>query len=103
MNNPLFQPSSQGVFHWIRGKDAAYNFPTQYGTTTLLLDNEEPVFYIKTLDSVGNVTAFETYDYTKREPPAPPSYATKDDLNSLAIQIASLQSMLEDLTAPSTK
>jgi len=101
MPNTLFQPSSQGVFYWIHGKDAAYGYPIPYGTTALFLDTEDPVFFIKTLDFQGNIQAFETYDYTKREPPAPPSYATTDDLAALSRQLVSMQKLLEDLTAPS--
>ena len=103
MQNTLLQPSSQGVFYWIHGEDNARGFPQPFGTTALYLDTEDPIFFIKTLDIQGSMVAFETYDYTKREPPAPPSYATTDDLSKLAQQLSSMQQLLEDLTAPSTK
>jgi hypothetical protein len=101
MQNSLFQPSSHGDFYWVHGEDVARSYPQPNGTTALFLDTEDPVFFIKTLDINGQIQNFEVYDYTKREPPAPPSYATKEDLASVASQIASLQKMLEDLTAPS--
>lgn len=100
MNNNLLQTSSHGVFYWIHGQDAAYGYPIPYGTTALFLDTEDPIFYIKSIDLQGNVSAFETYDYTKREPPPPPSYATTEDLGALAKQLSMMQKMLEDLTAP---
>lgn len=101
MQNSLFQPSSQGMLYFVHGESAARSYPMPYGTTALFLDNEEPIFYIRTTDLQGNITTFETYDYTKREPPAPTTYATTDDLKVLTSQLASMQKMLEDLTAPS--
>lgn len=99
MANALFQPSSQGVFYWVHGEDAAKVYPQPYGTTALYLDNEDPLFFIRTVDMQGSTTAFKTYDYTERQPPAPPSYATTADLNALSSQIANLQKMLEELTS----
>ena len=66
----------------------------------MFLDSEEPIFYIKAVDIQGNVQSFDTFDYTKREPPAPPSYATTEDLGALAKQLSAMQKMLEDLTSP---
>ena len=100
MQNALLQPNSQDIFYWIHGEDVARNYPQQYGTKALYMDTEDPVFYARIVDSQGNTTTFEIYDYTKREPPAPPSYATTDDLASLYQQLESMKKMLEDLTAP---
>ena len=65
MNNQLFQPSSQGIFYWIHGEETAKGYPQPYGTTSMYLDTEDPVFFIRTVDIQGNTTAFETYDYTR--------------------------------------
>lgn len=102
MQNSFFMPSSKGDFYWVHGEESAKIHPMQAGTTALFLDTEDPVFYIKTLDIQGKVSNFEIYDYTKREQPAPPTYATKDDIDNLATQFSALKKMLEDLTAPST-
>lgn len=101
MPSPVYQPASQGVFYWIHGRDIAYNYPIPFGTTAIFLDSEDPVFFVKALDPQGNVQSFETFDYTKREPPAPPSYATTEDLGALRQQLTAMQKMLEDLTSPS--
>ncbi len=99
MANGLFQPSSQGTFYWIHGEDMAKGYPQPYGTTALYLDTDDPVFFIRTVDIQGTTSAFKTYDYTERVPPAPPSFATTDDLNALSKQLAEMQKMLEDLTS----
>lgn len=100
MANNLFQPSSQGIFYWIHGLDAVNGYPQPFGTTALYLDTEDPIFYTKTLDPQGKLLNLETFDYTKREPPAPPSYATTQDLEALTKQLSNMQKMLEDLTSP---
>lgn len=100
MANPLMQSSSQGVFYWTHGEDVARSYPIPFGTTAILFDTVDPVFYVKALDLQGNLVTFEINDYTKREPPAPPSYATTDDLGKLAAQLSDMKKMLEDLTAP---
>lgn len=100
MPNNLFQPSSQGVFYWAHGADTVKSYPQPYGTTALYLDPEDPIFYVKALDPQGNISSLDTFDYTKREPPVPPSYATTQDLEALTRQIGAMQKMLEDLTTP---
>ena len=102
MENLVFQPSSQ-EFVWIRGEKGAREFPQKYGTTQMYFEVDEPIFYARTVDMSGNTTAFETFDYTKRAKPVPPTYATTEDLGALIQQMNSMQKMLEELTAPTTK
>ena len=99
--NGLFQPANQGVFYFIHGEDAAKEYPIPFGTTAWFLDTEDPIFYVKKLDIQGNLQAFETYDYIKREPPKPTTYATTEDLGALMKQMSDMQKMLEELTSPS--
>ena len=51
-------------------------------TSTLLMDKDNPIFYIKTSDALGRTT-MEKFTFTKVEPPAPPQYVTMEDFAAL--------------------
>ena len=59
-------PTFDGVFT-ISGESAAREFPIARGTRALLMDTKDDVFYVKVVDSNGNVISFRTFDYVERE------------------------------------
>ena len=101
MENLLFQPSVQ-EFSWVQSEQVAREFPMQPGTEHMFFSINEPIFYARSVDLNGNTAVFEIFDYTKREPPKQPTYATTDDLGALIQQMNSMQKMLEELTKSSS-
>ena len=78
-----------------KGRDAAYKMYTPPGVRVPIFDEEEPVFYYKETDQAGNIIAFDTYDYTKREEPKPPEYLTVDMFNAF---VSEFNKFKEDVT-----
>ena len=58
-------------------------------TSTLLMDKDNPIFYIKTSDALGRTT-MEKFTFTKVEPPAPPQYVTMEDFAALNAKLDAL-------------
>lgn len=73
-------------------------------TSTLLMDKDNPIFYIKTSDALGRTT-MEKFTFTKVEPPAPPQYVTMEEFASLNAKIDALlaiQPSAANTPSPST-
>ena len=51
---------------WVQGEAAAKSFPTAPGTSVLLMDSENSVFYIKSSDTSGMPLPLRIFDYTER-------------------------------------
>ena len=56
---------------WVQGNAAAKAYPVAPGTTLLMLDSEEPVFYIKTVDASGMPAPLRVFDFAERIETAP--------------------------------
>lgn len=61
------QPRNQGIT-WVNGEEAARSYPIPYNSTVMLMDQETPVLYVKTVDSMGRIVDFEIYDLINRSP-----------------------------------
>lgn len=70
-------------------------------TSTLLMDKDNPIFYIKTSDALGRTT-MEKFTFTKVEPPAPPQYVTMEDFAQLNAKIDALLTQSTPSSPPST-
>ena len=71
-------------------------------TSTLLMDKDNPIFYIKTSDALGRTT-MEKFTFTKVEPPAPPQYVTMEEFANLNAKIdALLAATISSPTSTST-
>lgn len=63
---PTVQPVNNLV--WLNGGiNAAHNYPVAPGGTMFIMDADNPVLYIKTVDSTGRPMPLEIYDLTKRQ------------------------------------
>jgi len=51
---------------WIQGENAAKSYPVTQGNSVLLMDSENQVFYIKTVDASGMPQPLRTFDYSER-------------------------------------
>lgn len=64
-SNAQTQTSNQ--ITWVQGENAAKSFPVGAGQSVLLMDSEESVFYIKSVDTSGMPQPLRIFDYTERK------------------------------------
>lgn len=64
-------PQGTGDIQWVQGEVGAKSYPVAPGHSVLLMDSENSVFYIKTLDASGMPLPLRTFDYSERSVPAP--------------------------------
>ena len=63
---PNAQQSSGGGIIWVLGENAAKSFPVGAGQTVLLMDREEPVMYMKSVDQRGKPLPLRIFDIKER-------------------------------------
>ena len=51
---------------WVLGENAAKSFPVGAGQTVILMDREEPVMYMKSVDQSGMPLPLRVFDITER-------------------------------------
>ena len=59
------QTSMNGIT-WVLGENAAKSFPVGAGQTVVLMDREEPVMYMKSVDQSGMPLPLRIFDITER-------------------------------------
>ena len=59
------QNSMNGIT-WVLGENAAKSFPVGAGQTVVLMDREEPVMYMKSVDQSGMPLPLRVFDITER-------------------------------------
>ncbi len=64
-SNAQTQTSNQ--ITWVQGENAAKSFPVGAGQSVLLMDSEESVFYIKSVDTSGMPQPLRIFDYSERK------------------------------------
>ena len=81
------QPRNQ--IQWVLGIENAKSYPMQPNSTVLLMDSEQPRFYIKTADQ-NNMCSIKTYDFqeVQETPAAAPTidvntFITREELSKL--------------------
>ena len=105
-NVPASQPMNSGII-WVQGEAGAKSYQVAPNTAVQLWDSENQTIYLKSADANG-IPSIKTLDYTIRE--AIPNnnsalvsnfdsaaFATKDELNTLAQQLAALQGKIEGI------
>ena len=87
------RPNTQGIT-WVNGEEAARTYPIPYNSTAMLMDSENPVLYVKTIDSMGRIVDFEVYDLINRSPKKetianfkPDDFVKKNDLEKMMSDI----------------
>lgn len=67
LNQPIQQPtqSNQSLIY-VQGEAAAKSWMVGAGQSVLLMDSENPVFYIKSADASGIPLPLRVFDYTER-------------------------------------
>jgi len=86
-------PTPQSNPIWVQGEEGAKAYMVAPGSSVMLMDSENTVFYLKSSDQSGMPLPLRIFDYTERtsnqpkQPPAPhfdPSqYITRDELENI--------------------
>ena len=92
--------AQEGGMKWVQGEEGAKAFLVAAGNSVLLLDSENPSFYIKSADQSGMPLPLRIFDYTERTqppktPPAAPQpqseqYVTRAEFDALAAKVAAV-------------
>lgn len=86
--------SLQGT-RFVKGYEGALSTPCMSGRT-LLMDEDDPVFYVKEITGNGNQT-IKSYRFEEIEQPKQPEYVTRDELEGLMRRYESAVSRLESI------
>lgn len=64
---PSNAPQTSGnSITWVLGENAAKSFPVGAGQTVVLMDREEPIMYMKSVDQSGMPLPLRIFDITER-------------------------------------
>lgn len=76
---PSNAPQTSGnSITWVLGENAAKSFPVGAGQTVVLMDREEPVMYMKSVDQSGMPLPLRIFDITERTSEKQSSNVTKE-------------------------
>lgn len=89
INNHPPHPGSdlQGVI-FVDGIEEAKSYSIPFGSRMLFMDKNEDVFYIRDVNFNG-AEVVSTYRFERVEPPKPPEYVTKSDLEDFMNKVLS--------------
>lgn len=88
--------------NWVQGQAGANAFPLGPGESALLMDSEDSVLYVKSVDASGRPLPLEIYDLVKRNTVVPMSRSNESaqiqgpDMTQY-VKISDLESMVNDL------
>lgn len=103
MNNQM--PAQQNV-NWIpvSGYQGAKDHIVQPNTTAWMMDNNEPVFYVKSADNLGTTT-FKAYRFEEIAEPGQPMQTPQIDMSKYVQrdEFESLKEQIDKLTASTQK
>lgn len=93
VQSPPAPPTPQSNPIWVQGEEGAKAYMVAPGDSAMLMDSENTVFYLKSIDQSGMPLPLRIFDYTERtvnqpkQPPAPqfdPSqFITRDELENI--------------------
>lgn len=84
---------NQCNINWVNGEAGARAFPLMPGCSAQLMDRDEPIFYIKTVDMSG-MPMIRKFSYSEiiPQPASAPSgdFVSRNEFNALMEQLAAL-------------
>lgn len=102
---PIQQPAMQNV-SWIpvSGYQGAKDHIVQPNATAWMMDNNEPVFYVKSADNLGTTT-FKAYRFEEIAEPGQPMQTPQIDMSKYVQrdEFESLKEQIDKLTASDQK
>ena len=66
MQLPQYSPAQSNSINWVSGESGAKSWMVGRGETVLLMDSENPVFYLKSSDQSGMPLPLRIFDYSER-------------------------------------
>lgn len=110
--DPAPAPQSQG-FNWVSGESGAKSWLVGRGETVLLMDSENPVFYLKSSDQAGMPLPLRIFDYSERVQNnaqatnsalnnTSDEFVTRKEYASICAKYEELKAMIEDMNKPKT-
>lgn len=108
------QRPQQSALNWVQGESGAKSWIVGRGETVLLMDSENPVFYLKSSDSAGMPLPLRVFDYTERTQNAlegsnsalnqsNDQFVTKKEIDAIWGKYDELKAMIEDMQKPRTR
>ncbi|MBQ0112246.1 MAG: hypothetical protein KBT03_03860 [Bacteroidales bacterium] len=100
---PQYQPQTQSQgFNWVSGESGAKSWLVGRGETVLLMDSENPIFYLKSSDNAGMPLPLRIFDYSERTQ-APNNatnissgeFVTREEFSALIGKYDELKAMIE--------
>lgn len=88
--------------NWVQGQAGANAFPLNPGESALLMDSEDSVLYVKSVDASGRPLPLEIYDLVKRNTVVPmsrnsePAQIQGPDMTQY-VKMSDLETMVNDL------
>ena len=98
-SQPVQQPIPTSNVNWIQvaGIEGARNQIVQPGHTAWMMDNNSPVFYVKSVDGMGSAT-FKVFQFAEISPEAPnPAYSQQNTPSADYVTRAEFNALLERL------
>ena len=94
-NAPYAPPTQANIYTYVNGLEGAKAFFVPPNGRVLLMDSDNPVFYIKTANSMGQTT-IRPYRFEEiQEQPAPKvEYVKQSDLTAFDVRIKRLEDIL---------
>lgn len=102
---PLVTPLLPQDLSFAKGITGALNFPAARGSRVTIFDEDEDVFYIKSVDVYGNTNPIRVFDYKERVPESAQNSSnqeaqtkTNEEINQLKTELSDLKEQLSNLT-----
>lgn len=105
------QQTNQGL-NWVQGESGAKSWLVGRGETVLLMDSENPIFYLKSSDQAGMPLPLRIFDYTERTQNAPAQqptlnntevdFVTREEYKTICDKYEELKKMIDDMSKPKT-
>lgn len=96
-SQPQQAPQTANDINWVQGEADAKSRPVAPGHSVILMDTEESVMYIKTVDASGMPQPLRIFDYKERQPhvktaevarpQGPDNSVTREEFNALAEKV----------------
>ena len=103
---PAPQPQANVSWIYVNGIDGAKGQIVQPGQTAWMMDNSEPMIYVKAVDSMGtaNLKAFRLTEINAQTAPATSNvdlsgYAHKSDIDGILNRLSALEDTIGGLNA----
>ena len=98
MSQMPVQPPQSEPIKWVQGEEGAKAYLVAAGNTVLLMDSENPTFYLKSTDPSGMPMPLKIFDYSERQhqpkqaPTAAPAadYVTREEFKAFAEKLDKL-------------